>query len=118
MKGEQYSCKNNIEILGIPNSISDDALENTVVSICKDSGVETDPKDIEGCHRLPFPTNSRAQDKRVIVKFVNWKHPEALFRDKKQINSDSFSNLIVFNKAFISVSLCEISARIYKGKTR
>ena len=118
VKGEQYSCKNNIEILGIPNSIPDDALENTVVSICKDSGVETDPKDIEGCHRLPFSRNSRAQDKRVIVKFVNRKHPEALFRDKKRINSKSFSNLIVSNKAFISVSLCGISARIYKGKAR
>ena len=26
--------------------------------------------------------NSREQDKRVIVKFVNWKHSEDLLRDK------------------------------------
>ena len=53
-KGEQYSCRSNIEISGISNSIHDDHHENTVVSICKDSGVEIDPKNIEVCHRLPL----------------------------------------------------------------
>ena len=53
-KGEQYSCRNNVEISGIPNTISDNDLENTVWSICRDSRVEIDPKDIEGCHRLPL----------------------------------------------------------------
>ena len=32
------------------NSIRDKDLENTVTSICEDSGVEIDPKNIEGCH--------------------------------------------------------------------
>ena len=58
-KGKQYSHRNNIEILGIPNRIPDEDLENTIISICKDSGVEIDPKDIEGCHRLPLSRNSR-----------------------------------------------------------
>ena len=38
-KGEQYSRRNNVEISGIPSSISDNDLENTVISICKDPGV-------------------------------------------------------------------------------
>ena len=59
-KGEQYSHRNNIEISGIPNIIPDEDLENTIISICKDSGVEIDPKDIEGCHRLPLSRNSRS----------------------------------------------------------
>ena len=59
-KGEQYSHRNNIEISGIPNRIPDEDLENTIISICKDSGVEIDPKDIEGCHRLPLSRNSRS----------------------------------------------------------
>ena len=46
---EQYSCRNNMEISGIPSTIPDNLLENTVISICRDSGVEIDPKDIEGC---------------------------------------------------------------------
>ena len=59
VKGEKYSRRNNIEISGIPSSVPDDALENTVESICKDSGVEIDPGDTEGCHRLPLSRNSR-----------------------------------------------------------
>ena len=80
-KGEQYSHRNNIEISGIPNRIPDEDLENTIISICKDSGVEVDSRDIEGCHKLPLSRNSRGQDKRVMVKFVNRKHLEALFSE-------------------------------------
>ena len=100
------SRRNNIEISGIPNSILDENLENTVISISKDSGVEIDPKDIEGCHRLPLSRNSRGQDKRVIAKFVNRKHSEALLRDQNRISSKSFSHLNVSNNVFVSVSLC------------
>ena len=59
-----------MEISRIPNSIRDEDLENTVISICKDFRVEIDPKNIESCHRLPFSRNIRVQDKRMIVKFV------------------------------------------------
>ena len=58
MKGEQYNRRNNVEISGIPNSISDKDLENTVISICKVSGVEIDPQDIKECHRLTLSANS------------------------------------------------------------
>ena len=34
------------------------------------------------CHRLPVSRYSRDSNKRVIVKFVNRKHPEALLRNK------------------------------------
>ena len=105
-KAEQYSRRNNVEISGIPNTIPDNDLENTVISICRDSGVEIDSKDIEGCHRLPLSRNSRGQDKRVNVKFVNRKHLEALLRYKKQISSKSLNHLNVPNKVFVSVSLC------------
>ena len=95
-----------MEISVIPNTIPDNDPENTVISICRDSGVEIEPKDIEGCHRLPLSRNSRGQDKRVIVKFVNRKHSEALLRDKKRISSKSFNHLNVPDKFFVSVSLC------------
>ena len=80
--GEQCSHRNNREISGIPNSIPGKDLENTVISICNDSGVEIDQKDIEGCHRLPLSRNSSGQDKRVIVSFVIWKDSKALSREK------------------------------------
>ena len=68
-----------------------------MIDICRDPGVEIDPKDIEVCHRLPFSRNSRGQDKKVIAKFVNRKRSEVLLRDKKQISSN---HLNVHNKVF------------------
>ena len=108
-KGEEYSRRINVEISGIQNSIPDEDLENTVIQIliiCKDSGVEIDPKDVEDCYRLPLSRNSRGQDKRVVVKFLNRKHSEALLREKKRISSKNFNHLNVLNKVFVSVSLC------------
>ena len=49
-KGEQYSQRNNVELSGIPISICDEDLENTVINICKESGIDVDVRDIEGCH--------------------------------------------------------------------
>ena len=55
----QYSRRNNVEISGIPNTIPDNDLENTVTSICRDPGVEIDPKYIEGRPRIPLSGYSR-----------------------------------------------------------
>ena len=52
-------------------------VDNTVINICKESGIDVDARDIEGCHRLPLSRNRRAHDKRVIVNFVNRKCAEA-----------------------------------------
>ena len=49
-KVERDSRRNNVELSGIPNSICDEDLENTVINICKESGIDVDARDIEGCH--------------------------------------------------------------------
>ena len=85
-KGEQYSRRNNVELSGIPNSICDEGLENNVINICKESGIDVDARDIEGCHWLLLSRNSRGLDKRVIVKFGNRKYAEAMLKDKKRIS--------------------------------
>ena len=105
-KGEQYSRRNNVELSGIPNSICDEDLENTVINICKESGIDVNGRDIEGCYRLSLSRNRRGHDKRVIVKFVNWKYAEAMLKDKKRISGKNLRHLNVTNKVFISVSLC------------
>ena len=99
-KEKQYSCRNDVKISDIPNNISDKDLENTVISNCKDSGVEIDPEDLS----LPLSRNSRGQDKRVIVRFVNWKY--SIFFHKERISRKSFNHLNVPNKVLVSVSLC------------
>ena len=64
-KGEQYSRRNNVELSGIPNSICDEDFENTVINISKESGIDVDTRDIEGCHQLPVSRNSRGHDTKV-----------------------------------------------------
>ena len=105
-KSKQYSQHNNIELSGIPNDIPEDNLEKVVIDICHDSDLEIEPKDIEGCHRLPASRYSRDSNKRVIVKFINRKHPEAMLRNKRSISNKDFSHLNVHGKVFVSVSLC------------
>ena len=97
-KAEQYSRRNNVEISGIPHEILDNNLEDKVIDICKDAGIEIGHMDIEGCHRLPLSRNNAGGTKRVIVKFVNKKHSEDVLRLRKIIISRS--------KVFISNSLC------------
>ena len=70
-----------METSGISNSIPDNDLENAVISISRDSGVEMDLNDIMGCDRLPISRNSRGQDKS-DCQIVNRKHSEALLREK------------------------------------
>ena len=77
-----------------------------MIDIFHNSDVQIKPKDIGGCHRLPVSRYSRDSNKRVIVKFVNTKHPEAMVRNKKSISNKYFSNLNVHVKVFVSVSLC------------
>ena len=97
-KSEQYNRRNNVEISGISNVVSDRNLEETVNGICKDSGIDVNSLDIEGCHRLPLGRNAPNTNKRVIMKFVNRKHSEAMLRHKKDIIKKS--------KVFVSHSLC------------
>ena len=105
MKREQYCRRNNVELSGILNSICDQDLENTVINICKESGIDVDTRDIEDCHQLPLSRNSRGRNKRTIVMFVNWKYVEAMLKDKL-ISGKNFGHLNVTNKVLVSVSLC------------
>ena len=97
-KMEQYSRRNNVEISGISNEVSDENLEKKVIDICKESGIDLNPCDIEACHRLPSGNVNTSNSKCVIVKFVNRKHSEAMLRLKKSINSHS--------NTYITNSLC------------
>ena len=48
----------------------------------------------------------RDSNKRVIVKFVNRKHPETMLRNKRSISNKDFFHLNVHGMVFVSVSLC------------
>ena len=86
-KWEPYSGSNNLQLSGIPSSISDEGLENMIIKICKELRVDVKVRDIEGYHWLPLSRNSRSHNKRVIVKIFNWKNAEALLNNKKRMAS-------------------------------
>ena len=69
-----------------------------MIGICKESGIDLNPYDIEVCHRLPSARVNTSSKKRVIVKFVNRKHSKAKLRLKKSINSH--------NKVYITNFIC------------
>ena len=65
---DQYTWHNNIEIQGIPATVKDENLENKVIDIFRCLKTNTDPSDIEDCHRL-----GNSIPKNTIVRFANHK---------------------------------------------
>ena len=96
-KWEQYNRRNNAEISGMSNEVSNQNLGQTVIGMCKDSGIDVNTLDIEVCHRLPLGRNATNTTKRVIVTFFKRKHWEAMLQRKKDISQKS--------KVFVSHSL-------------
>ena len=66
----QYGRKNNIEIRGIPDGVTDDALETTSIHILSnlfDTHIDADTE-VEACHRLKGGIEG---SKDTIIKFCN-----------------------------------------------
>ena len=102
-KDEQYNRRNCVEFSGIPDTINDDNLEDTIIEAWKDTNIDVSETDIEPCHRLPIRHNATNASKRVIVKFVNRKHAESVISKKFILSSTDFSRLNVNNKVLTSV---------------
>ena len=83
-KNDQYGRRNNVETSGISNQIPDQDVEENIIKICKDSHINISRMGIEGCQRFPLGRNTTSTTKRVIVKFVNQKHSEAMLQRKKR----------------------------------
>ena len=75
---EQYTHRNNLEISGIPNKISEEALETKCIEILEAVDISVDNSEIESCHRLSTNRRNKSKPKTVIVKFTNRKFVEAV----------------------------------------
>ena len=73
----QYSRRDCIEVVGIPNSINNNELEDKVLTVFQKIGCELSPRDFEACHRL------RKNSDRIIVKFSHRKDCEQIMSVKK-----------------------------------
>ena len=52
---KQYSRRENLEIFGIPDSVSNNNLDETVLKFFSQAGVTIDSRDVKACHRLNQP---------------------------------------------------------------
>ena len=82
---EQYARKNNIIISGIPDSVDNNQLEDSVTEILTDINVNVESNDIEACHRIG-KKDSRIGSTKTIIRFVNRKHTKQALYNKKKLS--------------------------------
>ena len=75
----QYSRRECLEVVGIPDSVQNNELEDKVLTIFKKIGSEVSPRDIEAFCRL------KKDNDRVIVKFSRRKDCEEIISVKKDL---------------------------------
>ena len=100
------SMSDTLDIMGIPKSIGNSVLEETVRRVFKKIGVEINEQNVPTCHHLK-------EKERTIVKFVNRKNCLQILRVKKELKSLDLTQLDFpeNTKTFINESLCPC----YKG---
>ena len=80
---EQYSRRECLEISGIPESVSDNALEDEIQGILRGIDAEVDTENIELCHHL----NGKGSKGRVILKLSKRKNAEKIKLNKKKLKN-------------------------------
>ena len=81
----QYGWGNNVILSGILESVSEDVLEESVISVLADIDVLFESQDIEACHRFGKPDRDRSL--KTIVFFVNRKNCKKVLFKKKKLSS-------------------------------
>ena len=74
---DHYNRRNNVKISGIPQSVSDNQLEQKAADILKVIDVNITTNEIEACHRLG------KKKKNVILRVTKGKHCLKALRNKK-----------------------------------
>ena len=95
-----------MEINGIPNIISDDNLESTVINVLsKATNVNVTADDTEACHRID---KSNGNSKKTIVHFINRKHCKCALVNRKKLKSFNSESIGLPNvKLYFNENLTE-----------
>ena len=101
-ENSQYSRRECIEMVGIPNSVNNNELEHKVLIVFQKVGCELSPRDFKACHRLRKNSNS------VVVKFSRRKVCEQIMSVKKDLKKLKMQDIgLSGNQSiFINTSLC------------
>ena len=105
----QYSGRECLEITGIPDSISNDDLEETTIKIFDKLDVAIDSSNIEDCHWLK--SNG---PKKVIIKFTRRKDANLIRKNKSKLKGMNLCSIGVNNPVFINDSLCSYSKILWQ----
>ena len=108
---DQNSRREYLEISRIPDSISNNNLEETVPKIFSETGVTINSRDVEACHRLNQPANP----KKVIIKLPKRKYVARVMNDKKKLKSMKPQNVGLRSscKIYINESLCKCYKQLW-----
>ena len=88
---KQYGRRNDLEITGIPDDVSDENLEEKVIQVLSEIQVNVSSSDVEACHRIGKSKNS---PKKALARFINRKHTKKALINRKgliNINKSSLS---------------------------
>ena len=96
-RDSMYSRQENLELSGIPESVSNESLEATTLALLRKTGVDCTPRDIVDCHRL-------RNKKDVIVRFVNRKHALQALSGSKYLKGNT-NDIIPNAKIYVNRNL-------------
>ena len=106
---EQYGRRNNVEMTGIPDDVSDADLEEKVIEILDKIDVNVTSKEIEACHRVG---KSRNNSKKTIVRFVNRKFAKKAIVNRKSLKNIDKPSMGLSSDIFISENLTPTNSKL------
>ena len=105
----QYSRLECLEITGVPDSLSNDDLEETAIKIFNKLDLAIDPSNIEDCHWLK--SNG---PKKVIIKFSRRKDANLIRKNKNKLKGMNLCLVGINNPVFINDSLCSYYKMLWR----
>ena len=104
---EQYSRRECVELIGLPEDTHREELENSVVQAFKIAWVNVVKRDFHAIHRL-------GNSKIVIAKLANWREAIKVLRNKKKLRQfpHSGKQKLRTEKIYVNESLCSHNKRL------
>ena len=106
---QQYSRRETLEFVGIPDYIEGRNIKKKVVELCVFAGVPVEERSFQAVHRLK---NSNT----VIAKFVHRKDAINVLRNKKKLRETDLAakkKLNLKGKVYVNESLCKPFRRLF-----
>ena len=107
---DQYGRRENVEIAGIPNTVTDKALEKEVIKILRKIGLYwIDSYAIVGCHRIGG--KDKFGSRNVIVRFLHRKDSQTALKKKKDL---VLCKELGYDHLYMSENLCPAFRSVLK----